>query len=129
MKAILSAGCLLALCERPRYVRRNPESGAYVEAEETEAEAIAVGGNLYNLPGSSAIPDAPEVVVSDMDGAELIFQNRVHIGRVEESTGAAVISIEEALCDLDTTATSRLTTIEEALCELDSTVNGGGDIQ
>lgn len=128
MKAILSAGALLALCERPRYVKRNPESGAYVEAEEAEAEGLAVGGDLYNLPGGTAIPDAPEAIVSDMDGAELIFQNRAHIGKVEASTGAAVISIEEALCDLDETATDRLAAVEEALCELDNAVNGGGEI-
>lgn len=127
MKAILSAGLLLALCERPRYVKRNPDSGAYVEAEEAEAEGLSVGGDLYNLPGSTAIPDAPEAVVSDMDGAELIFQNRAHIGKVEENTGAAVVSIEEALCDLDEAATDRLAAVEEALCDLDTAINGGGE--
>ncbi len=128
MKAILSAGLLLALCERPRYVKRNPESGAYVEVEEAEAEGLAVGGNLYNLPGSSAIPDVPEAVVSDMDGAEFIFQNRAYIGEVEKTTGAAVINIEEAVCDLDAATTDRLTAVEEALCELDNAANGGGEI-
>lgn len=128
MKAILSAGLLLALCERPRYVKRNPESGAYVEAEEAEAEGLAVGGDLYNLPGGTAIPNAPEAIVNDIDSAELIFQNRAHIGKVEEDTGAAVISIEEALCDLDATATEKLAAVEEALCDLDTAINGGGEI-
>ena len=34
MYAIISKGELLALCERPRYVKRNEETGAYVEAAE-----------------------------------------------------------------------------------------------
>ena len=36
MYAIISKGELLALCERPRYVKRNEETGAYVEAAEEE---------------------------------------------------------------------------------------------
>ena len=49
MYAIISKGELLALCERPRYVKRNEETGAYVEAAEAEAIGIAVGGEVYNL--------------------------------------------------------------------------------
>ena len=54
MYAIISKGELLALCERPRYVKRNEETGAYVEAAEAEALGIAVGGEVYNLPGGAA---------------------------------------------------------------------------
>ena len=59
MYAILSGGALLALCDKPRYVRLNPDSGAYVEAAPEEAIAISVNGDLYNINGGSAIPDAP----------------------------------------------------------------------
>ena len=45
MYAIISKGELLALCERPRYVKRNAETGAYVEA--AEAEAIKLFANTY----------------------------------------------------------------------------------
>ena len=56
MYAIISKGELLALCERPRYVKRNEETGAYVEAAEAEAIGIAVGGEVYNLPGGRVEP-------------------------------------------------------------------------
>ena len=62
MYAIISKGELLALCERPRYVKRNEETGAYVEAAEAEAIGIAVGGEGYNLPGGTALPDPPEAL-------------------------------------------------------------------
>lgn len=65
MYAIISKGELLALCERPRYVKRNAETGAYVEAAEAEAIGIAVGGEVYNLPGGTAIPDAPEALAQE----------------------------------------------------------------
>ena len=37
----------------------------------------------------------------------------------------AIIEVENALCDLDTVAESKLTAIEDALCEMDSMMNGG----
>lgn len=43
MYAIISKGELLALCERPRYVKRNEETGAYVEAAEAEAHRYRRG--------------------------------------------------------------------------------------
>ena len=127
MYAILSGGLLLALCERPRYIKKNEESGAYVAAEETEAQGIAVGGTVYNLPGGTAIPDAPEAVVQTAEAAEYVFRNRVRIQENEESTGAAIVGVEEALCDLDTSATEKLAAVEEALCDLDTAINGGGE--
>ena len=69
MYAIISKGELLALCERPRYVKRNEETGAYVEAAEAEAIGIAVGGEVYNLPGGTAIPDAPEALAQEGEAA------------------------------------------------------------
>lgn len=59
MYAILSGGVLLALCDKPRYVKVNEASGAYVEAEEAEAVGVSICGDLYNLVGGTAIPDAP----------------------------------------------------------------------
>lgn len=127
MYAILSGGALVALCDKPRYVRLNPESGAYVEAEPEEAIAISVKGDLYNLPGGTAIPDAPEAVVREDDVAEYVFRNRARIVENEETTGAAVVQLEEALCEQDTATEERLSAVEEALCELDSVINGGGE--
>lgn len=127
MYAILSGGALVALCDKPRYVRLNPESGAYVEAEPEEAIAISVKGDLYNLPGGTAIPDAPEAVIREGNVEEYVFRNRARIVETEETTGAAVVQLEEALCEQDAATEERLSAVEEALCELDSVINGGGE--
>lgn len=127
MYAILSGGALLALCDKPRYVRLNPESGAYVEATPEEAIAVSVNGDLYNINGGSAVPDAPEAVVREGGVEEYVFQNRARIMETEETTGAAVVQLEEALCEQDAATEERLTAVEEALCELDSAINGGGE--
>lgn len=126
MYAILSGGALLALCDKPRYVRLNPDSGAYVEATPEEAIAVSINGDLYNINGGSAIPDVPEAVVREDDVAEYVFSNRARIVENEQTSGAAVVQLEEALCEQDAATEERLTAVEEALCELDSVIGGGG---
>lgn len=92
MYAIISKGELLALCERPRYVKRNEETGAYVEAAEAEAIGIAVGGEVYNLPGGTAIPDAPEALAQEGEAEEYVFRNHARIIENEEATNAAFVA-------------------------------------
>lgn len=128
MYAVISDGVLLALCDKPRYVRKNEESGAYVEAEEAQAEGVSVNGDLYNIGGGNAIPDAPQAVVTEGEASEYVFSNRVRIEENEKNTSTAIVSIEEALCELDTASTENATAMENALCELDemiSAISGG----
>lgn len=127
MYAIISEGSLLTLCDRPRYVKRNAASGTYVEATEDEAIGVAVGGTVYNLPGGSDIPDAPEALVREAEAAEYVFLNRARIIANEESTNAAIVAMEEALCEMDGASEERLTAIEDALCDLDAAAYGGGE--
>lgn len=123
MYAILSGGALLALCDKPRYVKVNEESGAYVEATEAEAVGISVNGDLYNLPGGESIPDAPEAVIRDGDITEYVFRNKAKIEENEEATGSAIVAVENAVCDLDENTEERLSAVETALCELDEFIN------
>lgn len=58
MYAIISGGVLLALCDKPRYVKMNEASGAYVEAEEAQEERLA------------AVEDALCELDSGMNGGE-----------------------------------------------------------
>lgn len=130
MYAILSGGVLLALCDKPRYVKVNEASGAYVEVDETEAVGVSVNGNLYNINGGEAIPDVPQALITQGDVSEYVFRNRVRIAENEESTNTAVGEIEEALCELDAAAAENVTAVEDALCELDETISaisGGGN--
>lgn len=127
MYAIISQGELLALCDRTRYVKRHEESGVYVEAEKAEAIGIAVGGEVYNLPGGTAIPDAPEALAQEGEAAEYVFRNHARIIENEEAANAAFVAMEEAMCEMDSASEERMTAVEEALCELDSAANGGGE--
>jgi hypothetical protein len=124
MYEIISGGNLVALCERPRYVKANSE-GIYVEAAAEEADGISVAGTLYNLEGGSAIPDAPEAIVRQGDATEYIFHNRVQIAQNAETATAAITSVEDAMCEMDAANDERLAAIEDALCELDR--RGGED--
>lgn len=73
MYKIISAGKIVALCDAPRYVTRNPDTGALVETTAEDAIGVSVAGTLYNLNGGSGIPDAPEAVVSEVEGGEMVF--------------------------------------------------------
>lgn len=125
MYAILSGGTIIALCSKPRYVKRN-ENNVYIEADATDAIGVSVNGQLYNINGGNAIADAPEAVVVQRDIFEYVFNNRVKIKKNEETTGSAIIEMENALCELDIAADEKLIVLENALCEIDSMINGGG---
>lgn len=56
-----------------------------------------------------------------------MFRNHARIIENEEATNAALVAMEEAMCDMDSSSEERLTAVEEALCELDSAANGGGE--
>lgn len=103
MYAIMSGGALLALCDSPRYVKKN-ENGVYVQAEEPEAEGISVNGTLYNIGGGSAIPDAPEAIAMEAESGELIFQNAARIQTVGEASNIAFVVMAEAGSIDDATA-------------------------
>jgi hypothetical protein len=122
MYEIISVGNLVALCEKPRFVKRN-ESGIYVEAQPEDAVGISVAGTLYNLEGGNAIPDAPEAIVREGDASEYIFQNKAKIAQNAESTSVAIIGVEDAMCEMDEATDERLTAVENALCELDEAIN------
>ena len=124
MFAIISNGALVSLCEKPRYVKQN-DNGVYVETTEAEAIGVSVNGDLYNINGGDAIPDAPEATITEHDGSEFVFKNRVRIIKNEAETGAAIISIEDALCEIDAAENDNMAAIEDALCEIDSRANGG----
>ena len=119
MYAIISKGELLALCERPRYVKRN---------EELFSNGLAALHRFIDLMGTEpAIPDAPETLAQEGEAEEYVFRNHARIIENEEATNAAFVAMEEAMCDMDSSSEERLTAVEEALCELDSAANGGGE--
>lgn len=95
MYAIISGGVLLALCDRPRYVKKNEASGAYIASGPEEAIGVSVSGTLYNINGGDSIPGAAEVVVTEAEGGEFIFQTRQQVATVNETTSIAFVTMAE----------------------------------
>lgn len=123
MYAILSGGTLLALCDKPRYIRKHARTGTYVETDKDNAIGISVCGELYNIDGKEDIPDAPQVIVTNSDMAEYVFDNRTQIAENKAASDAAIVETEDALCSLDEMYETRFTALEDVLCELDSLVS------
>lgn len=126
MYAIISEGKLISLCERPRYITRT-EDGIFVEASEEEAIGLAVAGEPYNLPGHTEIEGAPEAWAQESDVGEYVFQNAVTIEQNANDTGSAIVTVQDAVCELDESTDSRMGALEDAICELDEIINGGND--
>ena len=97
MYRIVSEGKVVALCDEPRYVRKKVESGAYIQCDEADAEAVAVSGNLFSLKGKTPIEDRPEAMISKVDGGEFLFSNYVDKMNFSEENS----TIEDALCEMD----------------------------
>ncbi len=111
--------------ETPRYIKINPETRAYIEAKLDEAVGVAFGGIAYNLIGHDEIPDAPQAIVKEIDGAEIVFNDSTKIIKHGEN----IFEIESVLCEFDMALNERMNEINEmglALCELDEAINGGG---
>ena len=118
MYAILSGGALVALCDKPRYVKKN-DNNIYVEAAPAEAIGVSVGGVLYNINGGDAIPGRPAAIVTQRDSGEVVFQHGIKIA----ANGAAIIATEDALCELDAANDAKMAAMEDALCELDGVLS------
>jgi hypothetical protein len=84
---------ILALVSKPRYIRIKPSSGAYIEANLSNAEGVAVNGTPYNLEGFN-ICDNGTVEVHEIDEYEYILTN-------QKATAANIETLENAICDLD----------------------------
>lgn len=127
MYEIISEGHIIALVEKPRFVKVNEDSGAYVETQHDDAIGIAVNGTVYNIDGRNDIPDMPQVVVKECSASEYIFSHGAKITENEKKTGSAFIEVESAVCELDAMTNNRLDEVEAALCEIDVKINGGGE--
>lgn len=121
MYQIIISGEIKGFCETPRYIKIKPETGVYIEAKLEEAIGVAFGGVAYNLFGYDEIPDTPQAIVKEIDGAEVVFSDNLQIAE----QGDNIFEVESALCELDTSSDERMSNIELALCELDEKINGG----
>lgn len=121
MYAIISNGNLVSLCEYPNYIKKN-NTGVYISTNEDDAIGIAVCGNLYNINGYENIKDAPQAIVVEHNTSDFVFKNMVTIKKNEETHNNTIAAIEDAMCEIDTLSSERLSSIEDALCELDMVI-------
>lgn len=122
MYAIISNGNLVSLCEYPNYIKKNNRTGVYVSTDEEDAIGIAVCGNLYNINGNENIKDAPQAIVVEHDTSDFVFKNMITIEKNEDNHNNTIAAIEDAMCEMDTLSSERLSSIEDALCELDMAI-------
>ena len=97
MYRIVSDGEIISLCDKPRFVKKKATSGCYIVCSKEDAEAVAVNGKLYNLPGKNNITDRPEVSIDEVDGGEFLFSDYVE----KRVFSLQISSLEDALCEID----------------------------
>lgn len=107
MYRIVTDEGVIALCDEPWYVRKNPDSGTWIHCGETEAEMLSVNGTLYSLDEATAIPQ---------EAGTIVFEHAIKLNE----QGVAIVGIEDSLCEIDTQQEDRIAMIEQALCELDT---------
>lgn len=110
MYKIISDGKVIALCDEPRYIHKNEESGAYVRVLREDAQGIAVLGEPYNLPGHTEITrvvlkdektgemetvTAPEAYAVEVDGGEIAFRQDEKIAAVDETSMTGLLAVTD----------------------------------
>ena len=81
------SGERIAICEKPRYVKLNEQSGAFIQCSKDEAEGIAISSAVYKLK------DNAEVSINEIDSGEFIL--------AVNDQAKELLEIKAALCDLD----------------------------
>ena len=92
MYAIVVKGEIIAMQDAPRYVKRNPETGALIECNREEAEGIAANSTAYNIRGGTAF-DTPEAEAKEIESGEVLVQtenNRKALNALLGVTEAAI---------------------------------------
>lgn len=70
MYRILLGDEILLQTDSPRFVRKNPSSGAYIQCDFAQAECVAINGRRFSISGRKLVADAPDVVtVKQIDAA------------------------------------------------------------
>lgn len=70
MYKIVKGSEVIGIVEAPRYIKQ--VDGIYVQAEESEAQGVAVNSTPYNLP-DGGMEGLETVTVSEVDGGEYIL--------------------------------------------------------
>lgn len=98
MYKITKDGASLGMTERPTYIKQAPNNGCLVLCPENEAMGIAHEGRVFHLLGREGLPDAPTVMLEQVDGG-----GEIH--KASETNGLMfVIMAEDGQIDATTAA-------------------------
>lgn len=117
MYEIRKDGGVIALTEKPNYIRKHPD-GFYVLCEEEAAQGVAVDGTAYRLMGRTGLDELEEVQIVRRDAGTIILQQG-------KDAAMSRAEIETALCDIDAANEEAHASYEMALCDIDEAMNGG----
>lgn len=114
---IKTDGASVALVENIRFIRENPDSGAFVEADELTAQGVVVNGIPYSLAGRAPLSGVADTVSIDTLTEAQAEQTRAKVERDREitankallsNTDYIVLKIAEAVADGDTDEVAQL---------------------
>ena len=95
MIQVISNGVVVAVCDKARYVRVKPSTGAFIQCDKELADGIAVNGQVYSL--NDKLDSLPKAEIKEVDGGEFIFSHDAQL----KSNAQSILDIETALCELD----------------------------
>ena len=87
MYRITKDGASLGMTEAPTYIKQAP-NGCLVLCPENEAMCIAYEGKVYGLLGREGVPDAPTIMLEQVDGGR-------EIRKASETSGLMFVTLAE----------------------------------
>ena len=88
MYEIRKDGGVIALTEKPNYIRRHAD-GFYILCEEEDAQGVAVDGTVYRLMGRTGIDELEEVQLIEKDTGTVLQSS-------SEAVSIAFVTLAEA---------------------------------
>ena len=87
MYEIRKDGGVIALTEKPNYIRRHAD-GFYILCEEEDAQGVAVDGTVYRLMGHTGLDELEEVQLIEKDTGTVLQSS-------SEAVGIAFVTMTE----------------------------------
>lgn len=63
---------IIDVCDKIDYIRYKEETDSWISCSDSEAEAISVKGEKYNIFGKDTLPDRPKAIISEEEAATFI---------------------------------------------------------
>lgn len=96
MYKVSSGGKIIAICDKPRFIKLNNESGAYIEAGQAEAIGVVVGGKVYNYGGNQIAEGAEDVTITEVDGGEILLNIQEDLSAAQNVGGIVFVTLAES---------------------------------